>query len=355
MMSEGCMALPDRVAMPAEGTAVAETGNIEQTTNATDRMIMYDATLHLVVPRLQATLDTIKGMATTFNGYMQSLSSSSIILRIPQPRLNEVMLAIEKLGEVTSREIKGTDVTEEMMDLDIRLKNLQETHDKLTKLLERAEKVEDVLAVEKELERVTGSLELLKGRIKYLSHAVQYSTLTVYVNSPVPQQELRDVIPFAWIQSLASDILPDPDMNYRPDRRFRSWLRMELPADCVKVYDYKGCTRAMSGNGVLLLIRQQGNFEGGTLDFWAPLIRRGLSGEKAISLGATGKLTLDTGATAIKFAGTKEIGRKTYQYLLWVVATGRDIYTYECWGLADDVNRMQAELEKSAKSMRIKP
>jgi hypothetical protein len=130
---------------------------------------------------------------------------------------------------------------------------------------------------------------------------------------------------------------------------------MELPPDCVKVHDYKGCTRAMSGNGVTFLIRQQGNFEGGTLDFWSPLIRRSLTGEKAMALEATGKVGLNNGTPVLKFIGSKEIGRKTYQYILYVITTERFIYTYECWGLVDEVAKLQEPLDKSCKTMNIKP
>jgi len=353
-MPEAC-ALPARDALPAEGTVVAETANVEYTTNATDRLIMYDATLHLVVPHIESALNAIKAIASTQGGYMQSLTSSSIIVRIPQPRLNETMLAAEKLGIVTSREIQGDDVTEEMMDLHIRLKNLEETRAKLARLLDRADKVEDVLAVEKELQRVTENLELLKGRIKFLSHGVQYATLTTHLNSPVQQQEISEVVPFAWIRELASEIAPDPSRTFCPGRRSRPWLKMTFPADWVKVYDYKGITRAMSGTGVMLLVRQNDNFEGGTLDFWAPLLRRGLTAEKVISLDITEKTSLDNGAPALRFTGTRELGRKTYRYLLWVVVTPRYIYTVECWGPAQELASLQAQVETACRSMGIKP
>jgi len=356
-----CEALPERtadgvsVSQAEDGTKVAEDGNFEQTTNATDRLIMYDATLHIVVPDAGSALTAIKTMADNLGGYMQSLTGNAIVLRIPGPRLNEAMRQVEKLGEVSYREIKGTDVTEEMLDLDIRLKNMQETRDRLVKLLDRAVKVEELLAVEKELQRVTESLEVMKGRIKYLSHAVKYSTLTVQVNAPVPQAELQDVIPFPWVRQLASDVLLEPEANFTPEQRFRQWLKMDLPPNCIKLSEAKGFTRVMSGNGVILLIRREKNFEGGSLEFWAPLVRRSLVAEKAIALGNTEEVTLDSGARGLKFTGTKKLGRKAYQYTVWIVVTKDDIYSFECWGLSDEVSKMQSQLDKAAKSMKIKP
>ncbi len=177
-------------------------------------------------------------------------------LRIPGPRLSDAIRQIEQMGEISFRQITGTDVTEEMLDLDIRLKNMEETRDRLVKLLDRAGNVEDLLAVEKELQRVTTELEVMKGRIKFLTHAVTYSTLTVRVNASVPLAELQDVIPFPWVRQLASDILLRPDVSYTPEQRFRHWLKMDLPPNCVKLRETKGYTLIMSGNGVMLLLRR---------------------------------------------------------------------------------------------------
>jgi hypothetical protein len=343
------------VSLGMEGTRIAEDGNVEQTTNATDRIIMYDATLHVVVPDAGSTLSAIRTMASKLGGYMQSLSGNAIILRIPAPVLNEAIRQVEQMGEVSLRQITGMDVTEEMLDLDIRLKNMEETRDRLVKLLDRAAKVEELLAVEKELQRVTESLELMKGRIEYLSHAVKYSTLTVQVNAPVPQAELQDVIPFPWVRQLASGVLLRSDVSYTPEQRFRQWLKMDIPPACVKLSETKGCTRIMSGNGVMLLIRREKNFKNGSLEFWAPFVRRSLVAEKAVALGNTEPVTLDSGANGLKFTGTKIMGRKTYKYDLWLVVTEEDIYTFESWGVADEVAKMQAELDKAAKSMSIDP
>jgi len=340
---------------PTEYETRAETGNVEQTTNATDRLIMYDASLHVVVTDADSALRAIKAMTAKLEGYVQSLTGDSIILRIPGPRLNDAIRQIEQMGDISFRQLIGTDVTEEMLDLDIRLKNMEETRDRLVKLLDRAGNVEELLAVEKELQRVTAELEVMKGRVKYLTHAVTYSTLTVRVNAPVPQAELQDIIPFPWVRQLASDVLLRPNASYTPDQRFRQWLKMDLPPNCVKLREMKGYTLVMSGNGVVLLIRRVGNFKGGSLGFWAPIVRRSLIAEKTLALGGTENVTLDSGAQGLKFTGTRTLGRKAYQYTLWLVATAEDIYTLECWGEADEVTKMQSQRDTSAKSMNIYP
>ena len=338
-----------------DGTQLAETGNVEQTTNATDRLIIYDATLRAVVPDVDSALIAIKTMATNMGGYMQSLSDNAIVLRVPCTHLNAAIRQVEDMGEISSRRITGKDVTEEMLDLDIRLSNLTEMRDRLLKLLDRADAVEDLLAVEKELQRVTEELELLKGRIKYLSHAVRYSTLTVQLNSPTPQTELQDVIPFTWVRRLGSDIRLQPNANYMPEKRFRTWMKMDLPPDSVKLSETKGYTRIMCKDSVMLLLRREKNFKGASLAFWEPLVRQSLAGGRAIALGATQAITLNSGARGLHVAGTRALGRKTYRYLLWLIATDDHIYTFECWGQADAVAEMDEQLRNTVQSMKIKP
>lgn len=340
---------------PGDGTRVAEDGNVEQTTNALDRIMAYDATLHIVVSDADNALMAMKTIGVNLGGYMQSLSGSAIVLKIPAARLNEAIRQIEALGEVAARRITGLDVTEEMMDLDIRLRNLQETRDRLSKLLEKAVKVDEVLAIEKELQRVTENLELMKGRIQYLSHSVKYSTLTVNVNAPMPQAEVQDVVPVAWVRELGPDKFMGRYANYSPDQRFRRWLKMSLPPNCVKLSESKGRTLIMSGSGVMILVQREENFENGGEGFWAPLVRRSLTVDKAMAVGDWEQVKLDTGVSGQRLSGTRRMGRRTYQYELWLVCTDDDVYTFECWGEAEEMTRMRPQLEVSAKSMDIRP
>jgi len=336
------------------GGQPAATGNIEQTAKAAERMMTYDATMHVVVQNIAGALDSLKAMGGKMKGYMQSMSEHSITLRVPADRLNDAFVEVGKLGEITSRTIEGDDVTEEMMDLDIRLRTSEETRNRLSELLKKSDKVEDLLKVEKELQRVIEELELIKGRIKYLSHAVAYSTLTVELNSPVSQAEQRETIPFYWVRSLATEIVLNPESSFTPSRRWRSWLKIEWPASFVKLSENEGTTRAMSGNGVMLLVRRQENFEGGTPVFWKQIIRRWLVDNKVIALGAMEEVALKTGAKGTEFVGTKEVGRKQYQYILVTLVDRDYIYTVECWGPVEEMAKEREVVEQSVKTMRVR-
>ena len=349
------VATPELPANNAGGTEVATTGNLEQTANAPERLMTYDVSLRVVVQNIAGAVESLKAMTSSLKGYMQSMQENTLIVRIPAARLNDALEQVGKLGEITSRTIKGTDVTEEMMDLDIRVRTNEETRNRLAELLKKSDKVEDLLKVEKEMQRVVEELELIKGRIKYLSHAVAYSTLTVELNSPVAQTELRETIPFSWVRSLATDIVINPRTSFIPFSHWWSWLKMVLPETFVKLSEVEGKTRAMSGSGVMLLVSRHDNFEGGTTLFWTQIVRRWLVANQVIALSAVKDFALTTGAKGTQFVGAKTLGRKTYQYMLVTVVEEKYITTIECWGLAEEMAKEQEAVEQSIRAMKVKP
>jgi hypothetical protein len=354
-MSPTPVAPMEMVANKSAVNEVATTGNIERTDTAPARLMTYDVTMRIVVQNISAALDSLKTMTATLKGYMQSMEANTITLRIPSARLNEAFDQMGKLGEITSRSIKGTDVTEEMRDLDIRLRTTEETRNRLAELLKKSDKVEELLKVEKEMQRVVGELELIKGRIKYLSHAVAYSTITVALNSSVAQTELREVMPFPWVRKLGADVVVSPGTSFLPPRNWRSWLKMELPETFVKLAERDGSTRAMSGTGVMILASRHENFQNGSMDFWTQIIRRWLVANQVIALSEVKEFTLNTEAKGTQFIGTKTIGRKEYAYRLVAVTDDDDIYTVECWGIKDEVEKVKDSLDQAVKTLKVKP
>ena len=79
----------------------------------------------------------------------------------------------------THEQLSAEDVTEAYVDTQVRVENQEKAVAQLQKLMERAEKVQDVLSVQRELSRATAELESLKGRLARLKHRVGMSTITV--------------------------------------------------------------------------------------------------------------------------------------------------------------------------------
>ena len=100
------------------------------------------------------------------------------------------------------RDIQAQDVTDEFVDVEIRIKNARAMQVRLKTLLERAA-VKEALEIEKEMNRVTQELELLEGKLKLLKDKIAYSTITVHFEprgSTIQATRVR--LPFPWLTQL---------------------------------------------------------------------------------------------------------------------------------------------------------
>jgi chaperonin cofactor prefoldin len=99
--------------------------------------------------------------------------------RVPAPKLDQIMDAIANLGEEERRSVSAADVTEQYSDLETRLRNSLVLRERLQQLLKRASDVEDVLAIEKELNRIQSEIETMQARFDRLKSEVEQSALSV--------------------------------------------------------------------------------------------------------------------------------------------------------------------------------
>lgn len=320
------------------------------------RLVVYNAELYVVVANISDALNRAKAVATAMGGYLQAMDADSITVKVPATKFDDAIAAMEKLGEVTRKEIKGTDVTEQMQDLQIRLKNAKDMRERLSDLLKRAEKVEDALKIEKELERVAGEVELLEGKIQYLETNVAFSTLTVHVNSPVPQREITPEAraPIAWIRGVATDMLRGYGGEVYTGFNWWNEVSFKLPESYALYYEKDWVTRAMSADGVFLLVERHENFKGGDVKFWSEIIRRELAEQKSILISEESDIRMRHNVPARLITGKKEIAGKVYGYMIAIGARTSYVYTYEAWGPETLLANQRDALQKSMESVHIR-
>src|SRR5262249_30825358 len=115
---------------------------------ASERLLVERAELRLAVAAPDETGRAAGKLAKELGGYAQTTSTELVVLRVPAPRFEEALDKLARLGRVLARSVTAQDVTEEVVDLRLRLKNALALRDRLAQLLEKAEKVEDVLKIE---------------------------------------------------------------------------------------------------------------------------------------------------------------------------------------------------------------
>ncbi|WP_437289236.1 DUF4349 domain-containing protein [Sorangium sp. So ce406] len=142
-------------------------------------LLIYTAHIAMAVFEVGASLGKVEALAQELGGFLARRDDRTITIRVPAARFDEALKRLEGLGDMLQRNVVAEDVTEEFLDLGVRIRNARAVRDRLEKLLDKAVKVEESIQLERELARVAGELERLEGRLKYLRDRVAFSTLTV--------------------------------------------------------------------------------------------------------------------------------------------------------------------------------
>ena len=105
------------------------------------------------------------------------------------------------------RNVTAEDVTDEYVDLELRLKNARAMREQLASLLKSAT-VKDAVEIEKELAKVTDVIEQIEGRLKVMRDKVGYSSITVSLQASAPSTvRSNSLLPFSWLDTMGLEPL----------------------------------------------------------------------------------------------------------------------------------------------------
>ncbi len=192
-------AIPPDIPAPAAAPGVfrqAPAGIAAAGQVAVPRMLARSGTAVLEVQSLDSAIASVRALAARMGGYIagENIQSGRNELRqavfqvmVPAARLDQAIAALRPIGKVESVQVESEDVGQEYVDVNARLANQKRLEQRLITLLDtRTGKLEDVLAVERELARVREDIDRLTGRTQYLERQVATSRLQVSVHEPVP-------------------------------------------------------------------------------------------------------------------------------------------------------------------------
>ena len=172
-----------------------------------DRMTVLNANLDILVPEVSVAMSQIALHTTSFGGIVVSSHLTGeeanqigwMSLRIPVEYLSASMTEIRDLAvRITRESTFAQDVTEEYMDLDSRLRILEQTEEQYLRLLDRAETVEDILKVRSAATDVTVQIEQAKGRMEYLESTSANSLIIVDIR---PATNPKSLVEPGWSPS----------------------------------------------------------------------------------------------------------------------------------------------------------
>jgi hypothetical protein len=224
-------AAPPAAPMPQADRASAQPA---ATATAAQSMLIRTGHATLEVQALDAAMARVRTMAQQLGGFVANTSvvggrdqvrSATLELRIPAARFDEAVSGLSPVGKVESVNVMAEDVGEEFVDVSARVANARRLEERLVRLLaSQTGRLQDVLAVERELARVREEVERYEGRMRYLQTRVAVSTLVINLHEPFPiiagapganpivdafRQAWRNFVGFvAWLIAASGVLLP---------------------------------------------------------------------------------------------------------------------------------------------------
>jgi hypothetical protein len=173
------------VVLPSSAPAVNATAPVSE---GWGRRIIRHATLHVELADVDQGVARLTGVVESVGGFISSTDSqvdpkgtapATITAYVPPAHFARVLGDLDGVWRVTGRQIGGQDVSEEFVDLEARIRNLERHEGQLLSFMGKAQKVQDLLSLENELVRVRGEIERTAGRLRFLKARTDLATIQV--------------------------------------------------------------------------------------------------------------------------------------------------------------------------------
>ena len=177
------------VASPSNRSGVAEASATKSYTILNSSLTLEVADVEQAAEAIRISAEQLGGYIATLNFYdlTQERRMGWISLRIPADGYSQMMLLLAEQGKIRNKEESSRDVTMEYIDLEARIGNMQAQEERIRDLLGKANTIEEILQIEKELTRIRGDLESMQGEFKYLRDRVDYSTISINLEEKDPR------------------------------------------------------------------------------------------------------------------------------------------------------------------------
>ncbi|NQW16301.1 MAG: DUF4349 domain-containing protein [Chloroflexi bacterium] len=152
---------------------------------ATERIIVRTVDVDIVVPDVSVAISQISDLAIRLGGWVVSSQqieshTARVSIRVPSNRIDEALKDVKGAAiEVESERLTSQDFTEEFTDISARIETMQLTLDSLKVLFDRADKIQDAIAIQVEMTRIQADKDALQARVNFLMESSSFSLINV--------------------------------------------------------------------------------------------------------------------------------------------------------------------------------
>ncbi|MGW5100149.1 DUF4349 domain-containing protein [Streptomyces sp. NPDC004100] len=183
------------------GASDAKTGD-RRVPRVTASAIIRTASLTVQVKDVPKALDDARTTTEDAGGFVGDETTTRdtgghertrVVLRVPTAKYDEVMTALQGTGKLLERNAKAEDVTDQVVDVESRIKSQRASVARVRELMDRAEKLSDVVALEGELSTRESDLESLLAQQSSLKDRTSLATITLSLSAtPVHKAAAKD-------------------------------------------------------------------------------------------------------------------------------------------------------------------
>ncbi|MFE9138601.1 DUF4349 domain-containing protein [Streptomyces sp. NPDC007355] len=192
---------------PARGAADGSSGSEQAAAPKApaQQHVIRTASLTVEVADVTKAVATARRVTAGADGRVENESTeriddshvaSHLVLRVPQERYDTVLTELAGTGKLLGRKADAKDVTEQVVDVESRIATQRASVARVRALMQRAEKLADVVTLEGELSRRQSDLEALLAQQSSLKDRTSMATITLQLTekqkqAPAPAEEGR--------------------------------------------------------------------------------------------------------------------------------------------------------------------
>lgn len=154
----------------------------------TNEKIIYTYNYSVETKEYDAFLEQVQSRITEYGGYLESSESngnresqldrySHMVIRIPADKMSAFLSMVKENSNVTYSNSSSENVTLTYVDMQSHVEALKVEQKTLMGLLEKAEKLEDILTLQSQLTDIRYELESYESQLRVYDNRVNYSTL----------------------------------------------------------------------------------------------------------------------------------------------------------------------------------
>ncbi|MEV5911582.1 DUF4349 domain-containing protein [Streptomyces sp. WAC 01325] len=173
--------------------------------------IIRTASLTVQVKEVPKALDEARTTAENAGGYVGNETTTRdeeghehtrVVLRVPVDKYAEVLADLEGAGKLIERSAKAQDVTDQVVDVESRIKSQQASVARIRELMDQATKLSDVVTLEGELSRRQADLESLLAQQASLKDRTSLATISLTLSETPVKKAAKDDDP-GFLDALA--------------------------------------------------------------------------------------------------------------------------------------------------------